>query len=47
VSEWHNIKNYLKENKMGGGGLDSYSTGYEPLEDFYEHGNKPSGSIKF
>jgi hypothetical protein len=32
---------------MGWYGLDSSGLGYGPAEGFCEHGNEPSGSIKF
>jgi hypothetical protein len=37
----------LRENRMGWYGVDSSGSGQGPVEGVYEHGTKPSGSIKF
>jgi hypothetical protein len=42
-----NIKMDLKRDRMGWYGLHSSGSGQEPVEGSCEHGNEPSGSIKF
>jgi hypothetical protein len=41
-----NIRMDLKENRVGGRGLDSFGSGYGPVTGSCEHGNEPSSCIK-
>jgi hypothetical protein len=42
---WEDIKMVKKQDE--GYGLDSSGSGYRPVAGSCEHGNEPSGSIKF
>jgi hypothetical protein len=37
----------IRENRIGWYGLDSSGFGQGPVEDFLEHGDEPSVSIKY
>jgi hypothetical protein len=41
------VREWLWKNRVEGCGMDSFVSEYEPVVGSSEHGNEPSGSIKF